>query len=366
MAAFTITEGCHNAQHFETGRRKRDLSDDYLHMRGFFEECLSDKLEVSSIITEVDFVILDSMWFINTDVMYCKDGADTADCWKTILKQLLIPGQLYDMAASCIDLYSTSDAQNYNEIPMRKRRDVSYQSSKPRNTYYFDDDYEYSKATIFHGRCMQDKYREESRGIGTYNFVRLSAFVETQTVIGCAGCSSGKDVCFSGSQEYEEMWQDRYSGLSSPASVLRAYSVQCASELNEQFSHWGQWSSWSSCSSTCGKGEMIKTRECLAGRNENQCVGESVEMKDCVNILACQSICTDRYPYYCAKNKKKCKSKKFLEHCANTCLCREGVKPKPKSKPGKGPGSKHDHGPKYDRYKSYCACENQSMYNEEY
>jgi len=135
LAAFLVqyVSGCHNVQKHndkkycqddkhkdkaeykeKCNRRRRrrsvdssDLVADTLTLRTYFNDCLFDKLESNqSFVAEVDYVILDSMWYLNTDAANCKESNDEAGCWKVLLESFLKAGELYDAAAECIDSYS--------------------------------------------------------------------------------------------------------------------------------------------------------------------------------------------------------------------------------------------------------------------
>ena len=58
---------------------------------------------------------------------------------------------------------------------------------------------------------------------------------------------------------------------------------------------WSDWSSWTTCSTTCGEGEMLRSRICKGPclLNENG----AHEAKAC-NIASCQGIYTPGLPFY--------------------------------------------------------------------
>jgi len=113
-------QGCHAVANHDS-RRKRAADDD-VGLRQFFDSCMAEQYGGGSFITEVDWVILDSIWYDDVASTNCiVNDQDDAECWKNNLDDLVADGPLGVAIKSCIDQYEEQE----NGLDRRKRRSVS-------------------------------------------------------------------------------------------------------------------------------------------------------------------------------------------------------------------------------------------------
>jgi len=178
-----------------------------------------------SFITEVDYVILDSVWYDSVGTSSCIANNDDADCLKDNLGDLIIAGEVGDFIKTCIDEYQEGT------LSRRKKRSANRHQDSKKNqkitrwslAEYFRFYTNYKKySAVYQSSLMegidQGKYGRElgrntyikERGLGAYNYQRLSAFIQTQTLKKCGP----KDI------GYVEDWKSRFVLLTKEKSDL--------------------------------------------------------------------------------------------------------------------------------------------------
>jgi len=108
LVVFCISQvqGCHTVEHGGS-RKRRSAQDELIYMRSFFDDCMTQKygdLE-DSFISEVDYVVLDSVWYDRVGTSGCINNKDDAECWKENLDNFIIQGQVGKFIKKCIDQY---------------------------------------------------------------------------------------------------------------------------------------------------------------------------------------------------------------------------------------------------------------------
>ncbi|XP_002126533.2 uncharacterized protein LOC100177026 [Ciona intestinalis] len=118
-----IGHGCHHSQGV-AGRHKRALSPpgpamriaDTITLRDFFTNCMQRRAGsiFPSFQTILDYVVLDTNWYKNSDNITCSltSDSDTAACWIARLGSLIIPqSPLYTASRACISDFVTFTAE---------------------------------------------------------------------------------------------------------------------------------------------------------------------------------------------------------------------------------------------------------------
>lgn len=218
FVCLTEMQGCHVTEFYR--RKRRNAEDDYLNLRSFFDVCMANKYGDSegSFITEVDYVILDSVWYDSVGTSSCIDSNDEAACWKDNLDDLIVSGEVGDFIKTCIDEYEEET------FARRKKRAARTQKTKTQKVNEYLEFYrnyrEYStvypsslEEVLDHGKFGSElggNTNIKERGLGTYNYQRLSAFIQTQTLKKCGPRDRG----------YVEDWKSRFVLLTKEKSDL--------------------------------------------------------------------------------------------------------------------------------------------------
>jgi len=222
--------GCHVIEHNEddeyAARRKRStVEESEIEMRAFFAKCIKEEIGAGENVTfntEVDFVVLDTLWYVDASTIQCSDDedSDSVECWQEVLENLLVEGELLNMTKSCVQKYSEQNSDNDETVTTstvsRKRRsteDDSYWQTYGANV---TEQIQYRHF----GNCLSN----DSSLSSSYQYDKLSAFVQKQVLSSCDLCNERQ--CRK--KRSNVAWYNRITMMSSPASRMRSSSYSCA------------------------------------------------------------------------------------------------------------------------------------------
>ncbi|XP_076821196.1 properdin-like isoform X1 [Clavelina lepadiformis] len=267
--------GCHT---YITVRRKRQAEESTepeaevertRFLRDYFTACLEDVIDPTAIGSDldwrsnVDFSVLDSVWYDNTANLDCGFG-QTEDCWKDILIRFLEPSSaLLPFVRRCIDDYAVDVRRNDDVLQhtlqlARKRRQAV--SDIGENGY---------------SSCLGGSVIHEEMERDDLDFDRLADFIRLHTA---------NQTCRTTENIPDRSWPSRFVVLTRTDSNLRRSLRVCGQRFfpqdfpsprppgrsGQDDASWAVWAVWSSCSSTCGGGIRDRERMCLyRGREDS-------------------------------------------------------------------------------------------------
>ncbi|XP_078491364.1 uncharacterized protein LOC144747497 [Ciona intestinalis] len=279
--------GCHWFTGLPGGRKKRNANkqqaiSETSTLRSYMAACLAQNAVASGIDFNslVDYSILYSFWYLNTDQWVCSQSEDTAQCWKEKIAQYIdATSVLFQPLQDCISQFATDVGNGgpltYGSGKRRKKRQVS----APVRPY---------------ASCIQNDRSLVGSSI-SIDYDQVATFVEEHTVYGYAcegcGCQTSQTTPPGG----RNAWAFRFAALTRTDAPLRSVIQNCNDRFFPPDSFWSPWSTWSGCGVTCGSIRFeSRTRACRLGSNPSRttstqaCPGSSFDSRPC-SATSCYS-----------------------------------------------------------------------------
>ncbi|XP_078492042.1 properdin-like [Ciona intestinalis] len=266
--------GCHWFTGLPGRRKKRDANNQQAisetsTLRSYMAACLAQNAVAPGIDFNslVDYSILCTFWYLNTDQWVCSQSEDTAQCWKEKIAQYIdATSVLFQPLQDCISQFATDVGNGGPRVT----------TNRPVRPY---------------ASCIQNDRSLVGSSI-SIDYDQVATFVEEHTVYGYAcegcGCQTSQTTPPGG----RNAWAFRFAALTRTDAPLRSVIQNCNDRFFPPDSFWSPWSTWSGCGARCGSGRFeSRTRTCRLGSNPSRttsnqaCPGSSFDSRPCSATL---------------------------------------------------------------------------------
>ncbi|XP_078491003.1 uncharacterized protein LOC100184932 [Ciona intestinalis] len=225
-------------------------------MRDFFVSCLRSKVgDIWDWESVIDFSVLDSAWYKNTDEIHCR------------VKRVSVYIVIYNFNYWCIDSLFAIKGNSTSSSGRKKRQ--AFPTVRRCTTYFAN-----APTTRLYNTCTTDNIvlPSDRRRL---DFASLTEFVADNTLCTSelAECGSNNEETITAGDTSVPSWPFLFEAIALNTSPIKSVATSCnrifPTARNDE-SRCGQWLNWSPCPANCAAGFRSRGRTCPADFRGNR------------------------------------------------------------------------------------------------